>query len=1227
MPSRSPEPPSGATRDEAIAAAREEFGPDVRIRGVRRIRSGGVAGFFSSERYVADVVDPAGTPGPGEPTPVTPGRPVAVPAGSLSSAEALAAWPTSGLSVDDLLAVAQEVSRAQQSAARTAVPAVDPAVDPVDELADLLGAAGPTDVDVYSPTSLARPAAAAAPRVPAAARAAAVRAAAPAPAAPTAVPTAESVARPVERAARPLTQRRAEEPVGPQAPAWERTSRSAPAAAAVPPEPSVPDEDDDAPVSPFTAALMRMVTQDDEVQSAVAGATELAARDDADEQQRVAVEELTRALAQERAARRAAAPSAEVLPEDGQDLSGDDRYEADLHDDVEDDSQDDVEDEVEDEVEDPAVTERELRQAAVLASERRAAARLRAQQEAHETAVARAAEVAARSAATARRAAAREAEVAALARVELARAEAEAWELQAQRENARVRAARVEAARVETARVEALRVEAERVAAEQEAAELQEAARLDAVQAAEHAAAAGRAEAARAVAAHETARFEAPSLRAVPHRDPRRAGPPPVDRAATQRAQALRAAGRRAEQQATAQPVATDGTDVTADRAARLRSVLAALPAAPTAVPAPRVPASRVQTPPVSRATAPETDAARTGRIPAVTPGPARGRVARPLPVAVPVPVAVVTTLPPVHPAPAPTTAPQAAVPTDEPAAPPVLRSTQSSPREEAQQVSMDQHVVASSALQDAGVQTPRRRGLPDVPPQAGGRASRRAADRRAAEEAVAGAIEAEEIPAAPSAGDDLWGAPTPTPAPASDPSGRHRTARSGHATLEAPADPVADVVVPEAPAVDEQLEALRAAALSGTGSTPRRRRADASGRHRTAGTGLQSAVRPGPLEAEGTLVAVVGSSEPLHTPDHASGFIEVITAVADSDFLGDAPSRPELASEVSGLLVEEMAQEMAAGMADELARTASDPAPLPMDSTTVLPPLSSLLTTPAAAPRVRGPRPPVPPARGAGRSRTAPPHPTTRGRSAAADGLATVTQLLPAAPDAAAVVDPAPAGLTALGLPTALLGEDFGADAAARGTFAALTAVLARTLPDAPTAPAEPGDVLVVVGPGADALGAARVLATSLRLDPARVQWATRGELSGLSTPDVGVPTAAVAATRREAAAGAGVPTVVAVDVPLRDAGSAWVAQMLQAWAPTAVWGVLDATRKPADLTGWLAGLPRVDAVVVTDTESSADPAALLAGLPVPVAVVDGARATAHRWAALLCERLAGRP
>ena len=61
MPLRSVE---AATRDDAIAAAREQFGPAARVVGVRRVRSGGVLGFFATERYVAEVApDPFGVAG------------------------------------------------------------------------------------------------------------------------------------------------------------------------------------------------------------------------------------------------------------------------------------------------------------------------------------------------------------------------------------------------------------------------------------------------------------------------------------------------------------------------------------------------------------------------------------------------------------------------------------------------------------------------------------------------------------------------------------------------------------------------------------------------------------------------------------------------------------------------------------------------------------------------------------------------------------------------------------------------------------------------------------------------------------------------------------------------------------------------------------------------------------------------------------------------------------
>ena len=137
-------------------------------------------------------------------------------------------------------------------------------------------------------------------------------------------------------------------------------------------------------------------------------------------------------------------------------------------------------------------------------------------------------------------------------------------------------------------------------------------------------------------------------------------------------------------------------------------------------------------------------------------------------------------------------------------------------------------------------------------------------------------------------------------------------------------------------------------------------------------------------------------------------------------------------------------------------------------------------------------------------------------------------------------------------------------------------------------------------------------------------MQWATRGDLAGLRPEASRVTTIDAAIARRQDAAAAGTVTIVAVDAPLR-ADAYWMAQMLAIWSPVAVWAVVEATRKPEDLEPWLDGLPRVDALIVQDTDLSADPAAVLRRVAAPVAVLDGVRATPHRWASLLCERLEG--
>ena len=434
-----------------------------------------------------------------------------------------------------------------------------------------------------------------------------------------------------------------------------------------------------------------------------------------------------------------------------------------------------------------------------------------------------------------------------------------------------------------------------------------------------------------------------------------------------------------------------------------------------------------------------------------------------------------------------------------------------------------------------------------------------------------------------------------------------------------------------------------------------------------------------------------------------------------------------------------EAVQQSLLEMAPLLARTASDPAPMSLDATTVMPPLSLLPPLPGTRGRGRPPVPPVLPRASARQAAApapaesapmppAPAEPETVARPAVvARSLATVTRLpvaplmatpeIPEAPVPADVLEPAPveaeveapveavveapveapvkavveapldspveasvgspiedrsvvcaqaavapevtvvpapapfpvpagvlpapsivrverktaaepadivARLDELGLPSELLGSAFAEEVAAHGTYAALTRALGLRLPQAPELPTGAGEVLFLVGPGVETLRAARSLAASLRLDPERVQWATRGDLAGLVPEASRMATIDAAIDRRQAAAGAGTLTIVAVDAPMRT-DAYWMAQMLAIWSPVAVWAVVEATRKPDDLEPWLEGLSRVDALVVQDTDLSADPAAVLRRVAAPVAVLDGVRATPHRWASLLCERLEG--
>ncbi|MBW8766316.1 MAG: hypothetical protein JF630_08870 [Geodermatophilales bacterium] len=442
------------------------------------------------------------------------------------------------------------------------------------------------------------------------------------------------------------------------------------------------------------------------------------------------------------------------------------------------------------------------------------------------------------------------------------------------------------------------------------------------------------------------------------------------------------------------------------------------------------------------------------------------------------------------------------------------------------------------------------------------------------------------------------------------------------------------------------------------------------------------SSVRNATVGAAPAGPAPVGAPADLEQPAPAIEAPAIEAPAIDAPAI-DAPAEP-ITETVAEPVTESLAEAVAAAgservvedatevagveegeLAPVLARTASDPAPMTMslDATSVMPPLSLIPPLPGSRPRGL---PPVPPS-----SRPAVPSPrptapaetpTTGAGTPAAEGapdtrsLATVTRLpvvpLVATPEtpeipglesgsgvaaepvaaeptspAAPVVSPRTPSevigrLDALGLPGDLLGPAFADDVATHGTYAALTRALGLRLPKAPAVPDGAGEVLFVVGPGVETLRAARSLAASLRLDPERVQWATRGDLAGLAPESSRMTTVDTAIHRRHEASNALTLTIVAVDAPLRT-DAYWMSQMLAIWSPDAVWAVLEATRKPEDLLAWLDGLSRVDALIVQDTDLSADPAAVLRRVAAPVALLDGVRATPHRWASLLCERL----
>jgi hypothetical protein len=94
-------------------------------------------------------------------------------------------------------------------------------------------------------------------------------------------------------------------------------------------------------------------------------------------------------------------------------------------------------------------------------------------------------------------------------------------------------------------------------------------------------------------------------------------------------------------------------------------------------------------------------------------------------------------------------------------------------------------------------------------------------------------------------------------------------------------------------------------------------------------------------------------------------------------------------------------------------------------------------------------------------------------------------------------------------------------------------------------------------------------------------------------------------------------------MNAPIGETDAAWVDATCAALRATAVWAVVDATRKTSDTARHLKLLGEVEALVVYGVENTSDPATVL-GLSHPIVSLDGRPATPHAWAAMLCARIA---
>ncbi|MFI1991382.1 hypothetical protein [Actinoplanes sp. NPDC020271] len=213
--------------------------------------------------------------------------------------------------------------------------------------------------------------------------------------------------------------------------------------------------------------------------------------------------------------------------------------------------------------------------------------------------------------------------------------------------------------------------------------------------------------------------------------------------------------------------------------------------------------------------------------------------------------------------------------------------------------------------------------------------------------------------------------------------------------------------------------------------------------------------------------------------------------------------------------------------------------------------------------------------------------------------------------------LDPVQTNLMTVGMPEEMARQITGGD-----TYAGVLSVLASR-PAAPGIPDGPGEILVIAGEVHTAVPIAKQLLEQVHVDQTHLLLAAPSTAgTGLHSSRL-ISTPAAAESRADKLQSSDHPWIVVIDAPVGGTDEFWVNEMCDALGATALWAVVDATRKTADTARHLRNLGEVEALVVHSVELTSDPASVL-GLDVPIFSLDGKPATPHAWAAMLCARIA---